>query len=338
MQHSQAKLENELLFEIYDSIERRHYLNSSFVERQMFSPVTFIAHNCPTRITAAHEIAIFIDTMQEGRARRLIEANLGGLTASEFVLLQDVCKGVFQLTSDLGQPAVPFGALIRNFYQFRLAQTFLPKMDRVLEVGPGSGYLPILLATTGRKVAATDITQALFLTQHVLYSRFELINEPVWGAPLRSLPDELFHGSSFHHIPWWLFKDLDKSKGSIDAIIVNCAICEFHKWAIHHLLTVARNLGVRRFLMDSTGHQAGTTPMQKVVSIFSQYEFSLVYAQNDVYVFDRGEAKNVLPSEIVTGGPRVVSFDKCRSFLDELTGEVDYLPGSDKFIERIKYK
>ena len=87
--------------------------------------------------------------------------------------------------------------------------------------------------------------------------------------------------------------------------------------------------------MDSTGDQHGNTSMQKVVTIFDSYGFHLVYAQNDVYAFDRKGDNISVPSEIPMNGARIVNLETCKSFLDELMGSKSYLPPSDDFFARI---
>ena len=98
---------------------------------------------------------------------------------------------------------------------------------RILEIGPGSGYLGMLMANDGHQYFAMDAAQALYLYQEKLWS-------DIYGADYfdysesSSRPDN----AKVTHIPWWRFANLSIPIPDVDIVTINHALCEMHPTAV----------------------------------------------------------------------------------------------------------
>ena len=98
---------------------------------------------------------------------------------------------------------------------------------RILEIGPGSGYLGMLLANDGHKYFAMDAAQAFYLYQKKLWS-------DIYGSDYfdysesSSRPDT----AKITHIPWWQFANLSIPIPDVDVVTINHALAEMHPQAV----------------------------------------------------------------------------------------------------------
>lgn len=271
--------------EVYNECEKSAIANSTFIERKIFSPVTHVSENDPTRIASISELPYFVCTMQDGRAEDTTNYLLNGLTEEEFRLVGDILKKVLDISSTWGLKTAPHSSLLRHLYQRRLIRHLLPNAQNFLEIGPGSGYLSLMLALDGKGIANTDVTQAYYIFQHYLYDSFGCLREiaSLEKAPLNVKGKSQLLPGKVVHIPWWVYKDMTANSLKVDVIIVNHAICEMHGLAVQHLLAVAQRLGFPHFFMESTGL---LPTFDRVKLQFLSYGYSLKYSKNDVYVFE----------------------------------------------------
>jgi hypothetical protein len=98
---------------------------------------------------------------------------------------------------------------------------------KVLEIGPGSGYLGMLLANDGHEYYAMDAAQAFYLYQKALWS-------DVYGADYFDYSDSLPRpeNAKVTHIPWWRFANLSIPLPNVDIVTVNHALAEMHENAV----------------------------------------------------------------------------------------------------------
>jgi len=273
-----------------------HYFNlrkSTFTERKIFSPYTHNLVNDPTIIDTEEELPFMCCTMQNSTMKRSINVLLNGLSLEEYKLINIILDGVFELTTGWGLPTLPTSSLMRHLFQKRMLQNFFPDKKNILEIGPGSGYFSLLLAleNSGYCVFNTDVTQALYVYQHELYKKFNTLIE-LAGEKSYSLNDLIKLPSNdlinkIVHIPWWKYKNLNSVRINVDVIVVNHAICEMHITAVKHLLSVAQSLNYPDFFMDSTGLLGVNLSFPQVISIFSDYGYTLNYSVDDLYLFSK---------------------------------------------------
>jgi hypothetical protein len=269
--------------EQYIDCEKKAVGASTFTERIAFTPYTHNLVNDPTRIEFVSELPFFVCTMHTDRAEDTINNLLNGLTEEEGELLQTIITKVFEVSSAWGNGTAPCSSLLRHLYQRRLIKHLLPEAKSFFEIGPGTGYLSLMLALDGKSVCNTDVTQAYYIYQHYLYESFECLSE------LTTHPDNLSKGTpptgKVQHVPWWVYKDLPDNLLEVDVIIVNHAVCEMHILAVQHLLSTAEKLGYPTFFMESTGSDVASLTFDEVQDLFRSYGYSLSYSKHDVYTF-----------------------------------------------------
>ena len=110
--------------------------------------------------------------MQEGRLKENLRL-IGSYSEHEFDLVTKTAKQILSF-SERHLPIRNTGkhALTRSLHQYQLLMKHRPHDGpiRILEIGPGSGYLGLLLANDGHQYFAMDAAQAFYLYQKKLWS------------------------------------------------------------------------------------------------------------------------------------------------------------------------
>lgn len=196
---------------------------------EAFALEVFGALGYPFKVNDESELWRYHDVMQEGR----FEANLrliSDFTDHEFELMTKTARQILSF-SERHFPIRNSGkhALTRSLYQYQLIMKNRPHGGqlKILEIGPGSGYLGLLLANDGHQYFAMDAAQALFLYQKKLWS-------DVYGADYfdYSESSSMPAHNKVTHIPWWRFANLSIPLPNIDIVTVNHALAEMHENAV----------------------------------------------------------------------------------------------------------
>jgi len=233
--------------------------------------------------------------MQDGR----FERNLHLIKDSEhdFDLVRKTAKQIL----DFSEHCLPFRscgkhALTRSLYQYQLIVQNRPHDGKlkILEIGPGSGYLGILLANDGHEYFAMDAAQAFYLYQKKIWSHTfqsdyfdysESANRPI--------------NSKITHVPWWRFADLSVALPEIDIVTVNHALAEMHENAVKLIFSrLYRQWGdnpLKIVLAEKLGYDYFKRKAKMFASI-QELGFSLALPQKDVYIWvpDSNEAQSQL--------------------------------------------
>ena len=204
---------------------------------QAFSPFTFEKVGYPTRITDYRELWCFHDVMQENRFQGWLRNYFpNGMSTKEF----DMFGKSINITNEYGkllaadvQPrrlSAGENSLITSLYNWRNIHALLSLNNKefrgnTFEVGPGNGYLSLLLAMSGYRVTALENTQAFYLYQKGL---FQFTKEKIGNATYEKPK----------HICWWEFPSL-AADAFVDAdiVIANHMLNEMHIWALRFLLS-----------------------------------------------------------------------------------------------------
>jgi hypothetical protein len=229
---------------------------------QAFYPELFATVNYPVRVTHLDQLWRYIDVMHETQADHLIDDVLQGMTADEFELYKRVTKIVDRhATEHFGMRAHATAALLRAIHALRLIKIATgDARPTVLEVGPGCGYLAMLLVMEGYPYIGTDVTQAFYLYQshllaHVAGTLRELVTE---DADILTVDQPT--GGTAVHIPWWKWVTLAPEKIRLKAGIMtsNHVLCEMHPSSAAYTALVARQVlssppGNGKFIFDNWG-------------------------------------------------------------------------------------
>jgi hypothetical protein len=198
---------------------------SPYILRE-FHPVTFNRFGFQTSINDINELWKFSDSQQEFRFNDNLSLLGGGLTSSEFSQLKFITRKVIDFTNQFGKPVTGRNAITRSLITMRALNALqkLPKFHgkniKVLEIGPGSGYLGVLCRLNNIEYHATDITESLYLHQHYLW-KFVLENDELIECLENSILDD-----KFCHIPWWTWADYQIKLPIYDVVIINHAVNE----------------------------------------------------------------------------------------------------------------
>ncbi len=257
---------------------------------QAFYPEVFTTVNYPVRVKHVDELWRYIDVMHETQADHLIDDVLRGMTADEFELYKRVTKIVDRhATEHFGMRAHATAALLRAIHALRLIKIATgDARPTVLEVGPGCGYLAMLLVMEGYPYIGTDVTQAFYLYQNHLLSHVatrlrELVTE---DADILSV-DQPTVGTAVH-IPWWKWITLVPEKIKLTAGIMtsNHVLCEMHPSSAAYMALVARRVlsnppGNGKIIFDNWGSALLRDP-RSVAAKFAEHGLNLCHDEHSM--------------------------------------------------------
>ena len=217
------------IVEQYNQAERAGRATVSNRAIESFSLEVFDTLGYPCRIDDESELWRYHDVMQEGRFKENLRL-IGKYSEHEFDLVTKTANQILGF-SERHLPIRNSGkhALTRSLYQYQLLMKHRPhgRPLRILEIGPGSGYLGMLLANDGHQYFAMDAAQAFYLYQKKIWS-------DIYGADYfdysesSSRPDT----TKATHIPWWQFANLSIPIPDVDFVTINHALAEMHPQAV----------------------------------------------------------------------------------------------------------
>ena len=217
------------IVEQYNQAERAGRATVSNRAIESFSLELWNTLGYPCRIDDESELWRYHDVMQEGRFKENLRL-IGKYSEHEFDLVTKTANQILGF-SERHLPIRNSGkhALTRSLYQYQLLMKHRPhgRPLRILEIGPGSGYLGMLLANDGHQYFAMDAAQAFYLYQKKIWS-------DIYGADYfdysesSSRPDT----TKATHIPWWQFANLSIPIPDVDFVTINHALAEMHPQAV----------------------------------------------------------------------------------------------------------
>ena len=219
----------ENLVDKYNQAEREGRSTVSNRAIEAFSLELWNTLGYPFKVNDESELWRYHDVMQEGR----FEANLrliSKYTDHEFELITKTAKQILSF-SERHLPIRNSGkhALTRSLYQYQLIMKNRPHDGplKILEIGPGSGYLGTLLANDGHQYFAMDAAQAFYLYQKKLWS--DIYGSDYFDYSESSSRPE---NAKITHIPWWRFANLSIPLPEVDIVTINHALAEMHENAV----------------------------------------------------------------------------------------------------------
>ena len=213
----------------YNQAERAGRATVSNRAIESFSLEVFDTLGYPCRIDDESELWRYHDVMQEGRFKGNLRL-IGSYSEHEFDLVTKTAKQILGF-SERHLPIRNSGkhALTRSLYQYQLLMKHRPHDGplRILEIGPGSGYLGMLLANDGYQYFAMDAAQAFYLYQKKIWS-------DVYGSDYFDYSESSYRPDTAKvtHIPWWQFANLSIPIPDVDIVTINHALAEMHPHAV----------------------------------------------------------------------------------------------------------
>ena len=216
----------------YNAIERQARRVVANSQIQGFQPVTFAHVGYPTNVRRESDLASYVDLLSlnphthvpydTGKFFR--GASLyASYSPDEAELINRVCDTVVTFTREwFGRPVKPVINTLNQMGMFRAVQAISAllgkKTLRILEIGPGFGYLGVYLALQGHTYYSFDVTQGLYLYQSRLMQAFfkDEFTEAATQVDFSEVrPNRIMH------IPWWQFCRLYRSPPDVDIVIGN---------------------------------------------------------------------------------------------------------------------
>lgn len=274
----------------YDAAEAKAAERLPIRINQAFFPEMFASVGYPARVARVDQLWRYIDVMHETRTTYNMDYLLHGLTVHEFELFKQVTRIVdSHATKNYGRRAHASAALLRAIHVLRLIKIVTgDERPTVLEVGPGCGYLAMLLVMEGYPYIGTDVAQAFYLYQsHMLSYVAKSLREMVVGdGDILSL--ETPKPGTAIHIPWWKWITLTPEKIKLSAGIMtsNHCLCEMHPNSFAYLAVVSSQILAHhpqggKFIFDSWGYDLLHSE-SSVLAKFSEHGFRLCHNENAV--------------------------------------------------------
>ena len=160
------------IVENYNQAERAGRATVSNRVIEAFSLEVFETLGYPCRIDSESELWRYHDVMQEGRFIQNLRL-ISSYSDHDFDLVTTTAKQILSFSErELAIRNSGKHALTRSLYQYQLLMKHRPHDGplRILEIGPGSGYLGLLLANDGHQYFAMDAAQAFYLYQKKLWT------------------------------------------------------------------------------------------------------------------------------------------------------------------------
>lgn len=282
---------NKLLkVEPYNSAETAAADRFPIRVNQAFFPEMFASVGYPARVERVDQLWRYIDVMHETRTTYNLDHLLHGLTAREFELFKEVTKIVDKhATEQYGRRAHATSALLRAIHVLRLIMIVTgDERPAVLEVGPGCGYLGMLLVMEGYPYISTDVAQAFYLYQsHMLSHIAEDFKElAIEDGDIHSLKTP--KPGTAVHIPWWKWVSLTPENIRLSAGIMTCnhCLCEMHPSSMGYLAAASSRILANhpnggKFVFDSWGYDL-LHGEQTIFAKFSEFGFRLCHNETAV--------------------------------------------------------
>jgi hypothetical protein len=244
------------LIERYAAAERAGRTRIPNLAIQAFGLEWWNTAGYPYRIESMDELWRYHDSMHDGRFERNLDL-IGAATTVDVALCERAARIIYGFSGARFRFVSPGkDALSRALYQYRLLSTHLaatPRPWTVLETGPGSGYLGLLLGLDGHRYLAVEAAQAFFVYQSELWRH-------AFGADY----DDGLRGTSdtrVRHVPWWSFNEEGLVLPPLHAVTANHALAEMHPLAIQRILWSLKRFGVSSsfLLAESLGKRHHST-------------------------------------------------------------------------------
>ncbi|MGH9203014.1 MAG: hypothetical protein ACRD2A_17450, partial [Vicinamibacterales bacterium] len=211
-------------------------------------------------------LAQILDTMQEGRFDFYMK-ELGGFTDEDTDFFVNVCLDYIDFYCSFFQRdtvVVPLSTLISHFVIYKKLIGYYPGFQRLLELGPGCGYLSFFLRHHAPLVDYTQIesTESFYLLQshinsHVFGSRFAehavsrhavrdhgaYVPKLNWHNPFHYEEQNIISVETqpvCNHFPWWRIGEVARRK--YDIVTSNANLNEFSREALFQYLSLIRDV------------------------------------------------------------------------------------------------
>lgn len=229
-------------------------------------PYIFQNQGFPVRVDSFLDLAQILDTMQEDRFDYYMK-ELGGFTDEDLNFFIATCLDYVDFYHSVFQRervVLPLSTLIAHFVIYKKLCGYQPQFSRLLEIGPGCGYLSFFLRDHRSLLDYSQIesTESFYLLQshinsHVFgasfdehaLSKYALNDHGVYHPKLKW--HDQFHyeeqkiinlckNTVCNHFPWWRIGEVANRKYEI--VSSNANLNEFSREALFQYLSLIRDV------------------------------------------------------------------------------------------------
>lgn len=206
----------------------------------------------PVRINSLQEVASLLNSMQENRFD-LYMSEMGGLTEVERGYIVGCCIYLsrFQQIVFPKRPVIlPLSVLMSVMCIYRKMRGINPEFETVLEIGPGCGYLSLLIASdvSCKSYCQIEACESFYILQNMinvlLFSTnfadhaFDAVHQNLWCPEGQTEAPPIIEPPKVtplcEHFPWWKIGDLVTR--TFDIVTSNANLLEFQPAALEQYL------------------------------------------------------------------------------------------------------
>ncbi len=178
--------------------------------------------------------------------------------------------------------------LIKNFSQYLILKKNHPDMHSkkctIFEVGPGTGYLGLILGIAGHSYIALEASQAFYLYQSYLleFAFKEKYCDGLNGIVYKNIS----------HIPWWEFNKEGFTLPKLDLITINNAIREMNPTGFRHVLyktfgSPNNSKGGMKIISNYLGNS--TVGGEALISTLHQFQLETREIEDNVFITKKSD-------------------------------------------------
>lgn len=341
---------------------------------EAFAPAHFSAVGYPMRVSHERELVRYVDVMHD----LSFEEDFGlffpkGLTAREYDLLTQMATIANKFSTEhFGTRAVARPSVLKAINVLaHIGFMYADSRPRVLEIGPGCGYLGAYLIREGYPYASMDVTQAFYLYQNHFWNYVS--NSRIIDFVKKDVSRTALTQASANapvHLPWWEFVSSGlKGLPEYDLVVCDHAVSEMHPHSLEFLLktslaSLSRGAGLpKAFVFQGWGAQRVSHVTQVLarfykagyVLVFTDALFTIFMPAHATYAIEPmklpqnpGEKitfpyfspKNPIVQAVLAGRnnmqqKREVSLETINEFYKELLGSANYFTPDEGFLRFI---
>jgi hypothetical protein len=251
---------------------------------QAMLPITFERVGFPVHVESVADLLQMVDTMQEGRFS-LYMRELGGVTQDEVSLLVAALAeyAYFHAATFHGtQVPLPLSTMMAHLALMTKLRPWITRDSRVLEIGPGCGYLPFLIKGQVRSYHQIETTESFYMLQHLVNAwcyRDRARECAAEAAPARvhplfaTLPQDeiavvdIADGEpEAIHWPWWL---AGGTAGQFDVITSNANLNEMSETALSCYASLMQRTLAPNGALVAQCIGGGSTPVPRIYEVLA---------------------------------------------------------------------
>ena len=257
---------------LYDETENLENQKIGADERNIYKAILYDDVNIG-KIKSEAGLCFNVDREQTNRSKRIVNDLCNGLTVSEFENIKFINSKISQNQNNWYEKTFPFSTILMHTYQHRVIKKKFPSAKNILEIGPGSGYLSILLSLDKKNIFTTDIFQPHYIFQNFIYNICTNLNELVENKNFD------LNDGAINHIPWWKFRKLKGDEFKIDLVVMNTMIVEMENNSLRTLLHFLSNTIVNNppIICENLGSTKYNSP-EHTFDTLKEFNYSLNFS------------------------------------------------------------